>query len=183
LAGDLAAQTSEQGEGGRGYFAAPFAKYTVIHDHGAFMLGGRGGFNLTSCLVVGGSLYGTLTEIDAPDEALTEVPGPLDVEFDCFGADVEYHIRPNASTHFTVNGFIGGGAVRFERDKTDEQMGESDFLFVLEPGVGVEQRVTGWFHLHLALSYRMVTGLEQRTLENADFSGPGVALSAKLGRF
>jgi hypothetical protein len=49
--------------------------------------------------------------------------------------------------------------------------------------VGVERRVNGWLHLNLAVSYRLVSGVEQPGLENGDLNGPGVALAVKFGRF
>jgi hypothetical protein len=124
-----------------------------------------------------------VTEIHGQQEKVPDAPGPLDVQFECFGLDLEYAPRPAAPTHLTLSGFFGGGAAHYMRDKTDEQHGETDFMLQLEPAVGVEQRVSNWLHLNLAASYRLVSGVEQPGLENADINGPAATLAVKLGRF
>ena len=176
-------QTARQGTRGRGYFGAPVVRYTVVRDQGAVMFGGRGGWNVTPSLLFGGGLYGTMTEVDGPESGVPDAPGPLDVKFESFGVDLEYAGDPRAPTHLTLSGFFGGGAAHYVRDKTDEQHGETDFMLLLEPAVGVERRVADWLHLNLAVSYRLVSGVEQPGLEDGDFSGPAAALAVKLGRF
>jgi hypothetical protein len=49
--------------------------------------------------------------------------------------------------------------------------------------VGVEQRITDWLHMNLAVSYRLVNGAEQPGLENGDLANLTLSLAAKLGRF
>jgi hypothetical protein len=132
--------------------------------------------------VLGGGLYGTLTEVDATGTGMN-APGPLDLKLERFGLEVEYHVRPAAPTHLTFGAFVGGGAARHVRDGTNEQHGETDFLFVLAPAVGVERAVTGWLHLNLAVSYRFVTGAERPGGGERRLRGPAVAGALKLGRF
>ncbi|MEW6751255.1 MAG: hypothetical protein AB1505_09795 [Candidatus Latescibacterota bacterium] len=168
---------------GRGHFGAPVLKYTVVRSQGAVLFGGRGGVNLTPSLVLGGSLYGTMNEVDARAVTVPDAPGPLDVKFETFGLELEYAVHPAAPTHLKLGALLGGAVTRYARDKTDEQHGETDAMLLLEPSVGAERGVANWFHLHLSVSYRLVSGVEQRGLEDGDFTGPAVALAAKLGQF
>jgi hypothetical protein len=69
------------------------------------------------------------------------------------------------------------------RDDTGEQHGETDFMLLLEPAIGVEQRVADWLHLNLAVSYRLAGGVEQSGLEGSDFNGAATTLAVKFGRF
>jgi hypothetical protein len=151
------------------------------------MLGGRGGFNLTPALVLGGGLYGTVSEVDAREGAVPlgapEFEGLLDVKFESFGLDLEYALAPVSATHLTLGVFVGGAAARYVRDKTNEQQGETDFMFLVDPSVGLERGITDWLHLHIAASYRLVTGVEQPGLGEDDLRGAAVALAAKIGRF
>jgi hypothetical protein len=147
------------------------------------MFGGRGGWNVTPSLLLGGGGNGTMTEVDARDGAVPDAPGPLDVKFESFGFDLEYAVRPTAPTHLTLSALFGGAAAHYMRDKTDEQHGETDFMLLLEPAAGVERRVTDWLHLNLAVSYRLVSGVEQPGLEDGDFIGAAAALAVKFGRF
>jgi hypothetical protein len=183
LASSAAGQDARRQESGPSWFGAPVLKYTVIRDQGAVMFGGRGGWYLSPSWMIGGGLYATMSEVDAPAGVLPYATGPLDVKFDTFGFDVEYVPRPEARAHLTLGVFLGGGAVRFAKDKTDEQQDETDLALVVEPSLGLELGITDWLHLNLAASYRLVGGVDQPGLKNADFNAPTVALAVKLGRF
>jgi len=172
-----------RGTGGRGYFGAPVVTCTLVRDQGALMFGGWGGWNLTPSLVAGVALHGTTTEVDAPEGAMPDSLGPMDVKFESFGFNLEYVANPGAPTSLTVNAFAGGAAIHYMQEKTGEQYGETDFVLLLQPAAGVEQRVTEWCHLNLALSYRLVGGVEQPGLQNSDINGLAVALACKFGRF
>jgi hypothetical protein len=167
----------------KGYFGAPVVKYTVVRDQGAILLGGKGAWNITPTLSLGGGLYGVQTEVDAAKGVVPEVPWQVDIRFENFGFELEYAPHPQAPTHVTFGAFLGGGAARYVRDHTNEQEGETDFMLLFEPAIGVEQRLTDWMHLNLSGSYRAVSGVEQRGLENSDFNGPATTLAVKLGRF
>lgn len=177
------AQTPRQGTRGRGHFGAPVVTYTLVGDQGAVVFGGRGGWNVTPTLLAGFGVHGTMTEVDAPQGAMPDSLGPMDVKFESFGFDLEYAANPEAPTHLTLDAFVGGGAVHYMQEKTGEQYGETDFVLLLQPAVGVEQRVNDWLHLNLAVSYRLVGGVEQPGLQNGDIDGPALALAFKLGRF
>jgi hypothetical protein len=97
--------------------------------------------------------------------------------------DLEYTANPEAPAHLTLTTFIGGAAVHYMQENTGEQYGETDFALLLQPALGLEQRVNDWAHLQIAVSYRLVSGVEQPTLQNGDINGPAVALAFKFGRF
>jgi len=176
-------QESRNDETEMSYFGAPVVKWTVIRDQSAVMIGGRGGWNITSSILVGGGLYGTIKNVDAPEGAVPDAPGRLDIKLETFGFDVEYAVRPTAPTHMTLGMFLGGGADHYVQHDTGQQFGETDFILFVEPGIGVDHRLTDGVHLNLAVSYRMVSGVDQPGLENSDFNGMAVALAVKLGRF
>jgi hypothetical protein len=164
-------------------FGAPVVKITALCDQTAVMLGGRGGWNITPSWSFGGGLYGTISEVNGTDGAVADAPGPLDVKLDSFGFDLEYAAHPDAPMHLTLSAFIGGAAVRYVKSRTDEQHGESDFTFLVEPAVGVERRVFERLHLNLAASYRLVAGVDQPGLNERDLQAPALSLAIKFGRF
>lgn len=176
-------RTPRDESAGKGHFGAPVVKYTVIRDQGAVMFGGRGGFNISPTLMLGGGAYGTMTEVDARNGVVADAPGPLDVKLESFGVELEYAPDPGAATHLTANALIGGGAIHYVRDGGGDQHGETDFVLLLEPAFGVEQRVTDWLHLNLAASFRLVNGVEHPGLDPGDFNQPSAVLAIKLGRF
>jgi hypothetical protein len=177
------AQESHRGTAEGARFGAPVVKCTVIRDQGAVMIGGRGGWNITPSWLLGAGAYGTTTEISSGKNALPDSLGPMNIQFESFGCDLEYAANPDAPTHLTWTAFFGGGAAHYMLERTDDQDGETDFVLLLEPAMGVEQRITDWLHLNLALSYRLVGGTELSGLKNSDLNGPGVSLAAKFGRF
>jgi hypothetical protein len=70
-----------------------------------------------------------------------------------------------------------------DTEESNEQVGESDFVMVIEPAINAELNVTTWFRLNAGVSYRIVAGVDQVGLDNSDFSGPAASLTFKFGRF
>lgn len=168
-------------------FGGPVLKYSRIHDQNALMVGGRGGWIINHTLVLGGGGYGVVSEIDAPAGALP-LEGPLDIEFEYGGFEIEYIAESNELLHYSVYTLIGGGATNFVKDvgsvfDSNEQTGESDFMFVLEPAINGELNVMPRFRVNLGVSYRFVSGVEQAGLDDSDFSGLGVTATFKFGTF
>ncbi len=192
FATNIAAQEEEtlfKGDFEKGGFGGPVVKFTSIKNTNALMVGGRGGWIINHSLVLGGGGYGLVTEVDAPEGALSESEeGPLDIEFGYGGFEVEYIIHPRSLAHFSIYTLIGAGANNYVKDvgavtESNQQVGETDFMFVLEPAVNAELNVTNWFRLNAGLSYRLVTGVSQDLLKNGDFSGMTATLTFKFGNF
>jgi hypothetical protein len=190
FAADVAAQEEQtlfKGEYEKGGFGGPVVKFTSINDQSAVMVGGRGGWILNHSLVLGGGGYGVVTEVNAPEGALP-LEGPLDIEFGYGGFEVEYIIHPKSLVHFSIYTLIGGGVTNFVKDvgavtESNEQAGESHFMFVLEPTVNAELNVTTWFRLNAGMSYRLTSGVNQEGLNDSDFSGMAATLTFKFGKF
>jgi hypothetical protein len=172
----------------RSGFGGPVIKYTRIHEQNALMVGGRGGWIFNHTLIIGGGGYGVISEVDGADGVLGPQEGPLDIEFGCFGIEVEYIRNSNSLLHYSFYTLMGGGANNYVKDvgsvwDSNEQSGETDFMLVLEPAVNGELNITPWFRLNAGLSYRLVSGVEQAGLDNGDFNGPAVTIALKFGRF
>lgn len=184
-ASEAAAQdpATRQGSSARRYFGAPVLEVTSLRDRGAVMVGGRGGLNVTSSLTVGVGLYGTLKQVDAPEGAVPTAPYPLDIKMERFGIELEYALHPGDPTYLTLASFVGGGALHYVRDGTQEQEGETDFLLLLQPAVGMERHITDRLHLSLVVCWRLAGGVEMSGLTSGDVAGPAAALAVKLGRF
>jgi hypothetical protein len=180
-------QTQLKDESEKGGFGGPVLKFTNINKQTAIMIGGRGGWILGHSLVLGGGGYAVINEIDAPVNALP-LEGPLDIEFGYIGFELEYIFDPTSIYHFGFYTLIGGGATNFVKDvgsvtSSNEQAGETAFMFVLEPAVNAELNITEWFRLCVGVSYRMTIGVDQERLDNSDFSGVNGNLTFKFGKF
>jgi hypothetical protein len=89
------------------------------------------------------------------------------------------HRRGRRGWNLTPSLLLGGAAARYVRDRTDAQYGETDSMLLVEPAVGVERRLSDSFHLNLAASHRLVSGVDRLGLADGDFIGPAV----ERGRF
>ena len=180
-------QTLFKGDIERGGFGAPVVKFTAINQQSALMLGGRGGWIINHSLALGGGGYAVVNEVNAPQGALP-LEGPLDIEFSYGGFELEYVIHPNSLWHYSLYTLLGGGAANYVKDEgpvaeSNEQAGETDFMWVLEPAVCAELNVTKWFHLNGGVSYRIVSGVGQEKLKEGDFNGFTATLTFKFGNF
>lgn len=169
-------------------FGGPTVKYTSVNGQAAVLFGGRGGWIIDHKLSLGGGAYSTMTEVNAPEGSMPANRGPLDIQFDCFGAEVEYIFHPDALLHVTLGGLVGGGACHFMKDvgsvvDSNQQEGETDFMLLIEPAVNAELNVAPWFRLNAGVSYRVVNGVEQKILQEKDFTGVTATLTCKFGSF
>ena len=88
--------------------------------------------------------------------------GPLDIEFVCFGLELEYILNTNSLVHYSLYTLIGGGAAKYVKDvgpvtQSNEQAGETSFMFVLEPAINGELNITNWFRFNAGVSYRQTS--------------------------
>ena len=56
-------------------------------------------------------------------------------------------------------------------------------MLVVEPTVGADWALAEWAYMHVAVSYRIVDGVEQRGLTGSDFNGTTAVVAVKFGRF
>ncbi|HLE33031.1 MAG TPA: hypothetical protein VJB38_10510 [Bacteroidota bacterium] len=179
-------ETLFEGETETSGFGAPVLKYTNIRNQGALMFGGRGGWIINHTFVIGGGGYSVVTDVNAP-ATVYPFAQPLDIKFEYGGLEVEYLFNPNSLGHFGLYILIGGGTIRYVKDigegDSNQQTGENDYVFVLEPAVTGELNVTTWFRLNAGLSYRHVSGVTQVGLKQSDFAGLTGTLTFKFGTF
>jgi len=175
-----------------GGFGGPVVKYTRVYGQGAIMFGARGGWVINHSLIIGGAIYGIVSEVNAPTvvpPADTITPaGPMSLQLSCFGLESEYVFHPDTWIHYGVYGFIGGGSIRYVRrlnpsGNRDTRVDDSDLALVFEPGANIEVNLNPWVRLMTGVSYRIVSGVSQIGLTNSDLRGFAVSLTLKLGNF
>lgn len=160
-----------------GGFGGPVVKMTQFIDKSGILVGGRGGWIINHAFVIGGGGYGLVNEITASNDSL--------LSFGYGGVELEYVHRSNKLLHFTVQTLIGGGSVEYrdKRNKDAQNNDVHDDFFIAEPGVNVILNVSKNFRIGLGGSYRYVTGVSFRGLNNSDLSGPSAVLTFKFGSF
>jgi hypothetical protein len=161
----------------------PVIRYTSLYNHHAAMLGLRGGWRVGESLTLGAGAHTLMTKVGAP-EGVMPVEGPLDIDLTTFGIEAEYVVSRRPWGHIGLFAMAGGGASRYVKDtdstwKSTEQTGETDFLWVVEPGLTAEWRAVRWLRLNAGISYRLVTNVEMEGLSNGDLSGVAASLTFK----
>jgi hypothetical protein len=179
-------QASRPGSAG-GTFFGPVFKISRLNDQRAVIVGGRGGWSINDSLTWGFGGYSLINHVDAPPGVFPQ-SGPLDIKLLYGGLELEQVMRRGARAQITVSALFGGGAHNYVRDlggvtRSDEQVGETDFGFVLEPGINVDFRVTRWLQVSPGASYRLVTGVDQIGLDGRDLDGVAATLAFKFRRF
>ncbi len=81
---------------------------------------------------------------------------------------------------------VGWGSVDLEDIDDDDDLYDSDGVFVVNPEIGVELNLLHWFRVAATGGYRFVTGVEDERLPGIgsnDFNSPTFALTFRFGAF
>ena len=148
------------------------------------MAGLRGSWPVGRSLSLGFGLYTLLNKIDAPEGVLPQ-EGPLDIDLSYLGVELEYFFNPGAQTRYSFSALLGGAATRFVKDtgstfKSSEQVWETGFVWVAEPGGNAEWTLAKGLRLTAGVSYRLASKPRKEWLEDVSFSGPTATLAVKF---
>jgi hypothetical protein len=165
-------------------FIGPAVKFTSIDQWLGVMAGLRGSWPVGRSLALGFGFYTLLNKIDAPGGGLPQ-EGPLDIDLSYLGLELEYFLNPESQTRFSLSALLGGAATRYVRDtgstfKSSEQVGETAFLWVAEPGGNAEWTIAKWLRLTVGVSYRLASKAKKEWLEDIKFSGPAATIALKF---
>lgn len=168
-----------------GGYGAPFIDVTPVHHHAGILVGGRGGWILNHCFVIGGAGGGLANRVNI------ETYGPDSsryAEFGYGGLFIAYVFAHDRLVHPAISVLIGAGGAgtRTHGPYDGEDMRDmrwSDPVFVLQPGVHVELNVSRHFVLSAAIEYRYVSGISDPALSTAEFNGVSAQLAFQFGKF
>jgi hypothetical protein len=167
------------GKAARGAFGGAVIKITGLADEFGLLLGGHGGWIIDHTFVIGGGVYGSLTDIDVEEPRLRR-----EFEFGYGGVEVGVVIASHRSVHISVQALVGlGGLTNLIRPLNSRFDNPDDIFFVAEPGVSVMWRLTDYFRMGVGGGYRFVLGVDASTLNDAALSGASAAVNFELGRF
>jgi hypothetical protein len=172
-----------------GVFGGPSIKIAQLYNAVGLFMGGQGCAILNNSFIIGGGGYGLVTNVKASN--LFEPK--LQMKMNYGGLILGYINKSNDAIHYNFQTLIGGGDVSWSdknnwlifKDWNDEsdKFGH-DSYFVIEPGVGVEMRLTKFFEMDFGVSYLFAFDVNSRitltgdnsqniikTLRNKDLSG------------
>lgn len=172
-----------------GGFGGPVVKFSDVAGDAGVWVGGRGGWiiNISEAHAIGlgGGGYGLTTSHAIPQpedigDPSIESPQAL---AGYGGFELEYTNRSARLLHWTATTLIGAGSVS-ARSQDFQQIDEDfDPFFVIEPGLHGELNVTTFMRVHLGVSYRLTSGIDQAGFGDGDFSGINGSIAFKFGSF
>lgn len=169
-----------------GGFGGLSAGGTWMNDQTGALLGVEGGVILDHRLVLGLSAYGLASEINGPrfengNESL--------FAFGYGGLTMRYQIVGEGPIYGSVGTLIGGGALTLieKLDETDwdwdDENAEGDLFFVVEPSVQLHANFTRWMRMGISAGYRVVSGVNNYGLTEADLRGLSFGANLQFGWF
>ncbi len=168
-----------EGEFHSGGYGGPRVTYGRVAGHDALYLGGEGAWVVNHQYILGGAVNALVTNQPAPGayvdtHDLTMVYG---------GGMIGYTLLPRRLVHVTFTTLIGAGGLGRRIRGTDSETGFGDSFFVLEPMITADLNVARFMKAGLALSLRLVRGVEVAGLSNGDLSGLFGSFVLKFGSF
>ncbi len=141
-------------------------------------------FNLRGGLTLGkkvtlGAFYTQSMNDPVPDNEL--IPG-IHLDYVAGGAMVEYTWKPDQLLHLTFPLLIGVGEVEMDGDGPPVLLGSSSFMTV-EPAALLELNIHKYVRFNAGLSYRWISNMDYRNLDQSDISGFSFQAGIKFGWF
>ncbi len=98
------------------------------------------------------------------------------------GLWIGYQLHGHKMVHPYFSTKIGWGAINYQLAHSSDLRRMADGIFVATPEAGVEFNVLRWFRIVGAMSYRIVTDVEEH-FTNRDFTGLNFGLTLRFGKF
>jgi hypothetical protein len=175
-----AVYSSDQSEISYKGYGGPLTFATGLNNASGICIGGKGGALISDHLVFGGLGFGMVNPLDFAGNKLSDVMNvPLEMTFGAGGVFFEYIVNPGNRIEFSVPlNFMAGGVHVYEVSTETEI--ESSALFILEPGINIDLKISDFYSQSLFISYRQSIGSSLVNLGDADISGLNVGLLFKF---
>lgn len=157
------------------------AKLTELNKQDALMLGGELSMVFGHALNIGVAGYGLATSVDGVNLGVEDER--LFYEMGYGGLVIEPVLFSKSAVHLTIPILLGAGGIGesstryFSVEQIDDPtFGDpiyvnSDFFFVLEPGVNLELNLLRFARMYAGVSYRYLNGVELLNTEVGQIGG------------
>ncbi len=163
-----------QDEYQHGGFGGPILRVSEINGKTESIAGIRGAWLINHHYYVGGAVYTSFDELESTQ-----------LNFNYGGLWLGMKFDPSKLIHYSADLLIGAGELREDHSSSNRNYNDDrkDSLFVVEPSINMNINLSKFTELELSLSYRLVNGSDQTTLNNTDLSGASFTLSMMFGIF
>jgi hypothetical protein len=177
----------------RGYGALT-NKFTTIRGEYANLAGIYGGVYINHKLMIGVGAAALTNTLAVPLQYSADPLKDLNYEYGQFGLMTEYVLGSSKAFHVAFNLFSGAGfTLQNEREDWhndhdddfdwEDESRDSNWFFVVEPGVQFEINVFKWMRFAPGVSYRAAFGSEGMGMKDSDISNISYNATLKFGRF
>lgn len=149
------------------------SKAATLNGSWGLFGGASAGYNINNNFSIELAGYGLIP--DNLGGSYINQEGQDELHFGYGGAEASY--KYNLSDRFYLTGMMLLGAGRVDY----EDLGGHDYFFMMEPGASINYRITDWFGLGYAMSYRFASGVNYAEFSDASFSGWSMDLDFKFG--
>jgi hypothetical protein len=164
-------------------YGGPLINFTQVDKNWGLMIGGKGGILINKKFSSGGIGMGMVKNpVYNEDRISDETSTPLEVSLGAGGMFLEYFLNFNIPVSLSIPINIMAGGVSL-KDKFKDKEIESSSIFILEPGINMELKVSKHFIPTINVSYRQVYGSSLTYLDNHDISGINIGLILRVGNF
>jgi hypothetical protein len=172
-------------------------KFTTIRGDFANLTGVYGGVFINHKLMIGVGAAALTNTLEVPLQYSADPLRDMNYEYGQVGLVTEYVMGSNKAIHLAFNLFSGAGfTVQNDRDHWDDDWDDDDFdwenndntrdtnwFFVVEPGVQLEVNVLRWMRFSPGISYRAAFGSDGLGMRDSDISNISYNATLKFGRF
>ena len=168
-----------------GAFGAPILKYTSISGQSALLAGGRFGWIINKSFVVGGGIYGLVSQVKA--NSIDPISGQeFMIAFNYGGLEFEYVLLSDFPVHASLDMLCAGGGLSM--NVSDRNVPHTSYygqdLLVWEPGINLETNIVNWLHIDAGLSYRIISSFNgYNSVSKSNLQGFNGVLTFKFGTY
>jgi len=170
-----------------GYFGFN-SHYTKINDQDALLLGGEFTAVINHSFNIGFKGYGMVSSNKS--SRVTENGEQLYLALGYGGLTLEPVLFYNSAIHVSLPVLLGaGGIAEYSKNHYYDhhyyyfEHYNSDYFFLIEPGVAAEVNLTKFMRLSTGVSYRVTSAIDIPGMINNDLNGFNFDLSLKFGWF
>lgn len=174
-------------------YGAVTNKFTSIRGEYANLVGAYGGVFINHKLMIGVGGAALTNTIDVPLQYRADPLRDLNYEYGQFGLVTEYVLGSNNAFHVAFSLFSGAGfTLQNDRDEwhhdddfdwDDHESSDTNWFYLVEPGVQFEINVFKWMRFSPGISYRAAFGSDGMGMRDSDISDLSYNATLKFGRF
>lgn len=172
-------------------------KFTTIRGDYANLAGVYGGVFINHKLMIGVGAAALTNRLEVPQQYSVDPLRDMNYEYGQVGLVTEYVLGSDKAFHLAFNLFSGAGfTAQNDRDDWDHDWDDdndfdwdddysrnTDWFFVVEPGVQLEINVFRWMRFSPGISYRAAFGSDGPGMRDSDISNISYNATLKFGRF